>query len=276
MKNLIFFLIPLFVYAKGYYVQEPIVNMYYLAKKNTDVVSQLIYGEKVKIIKKMLGFYQIESEDGYQGWIVSNTVLEKEKEKGIFYPIKNLVAHVYRLENTRLYPPILTLAYGSMIKVLDTKPKRWIPVELVDGKKAFIQRGDIEFNPKILSIDEVCDFSKKFLGIPYIWGGRSSFGYDSSGFVQMLYKHLGVNLPRDAHLQAKSSLLVSIEKEKLKPGDLIFFGKPKIFHNGLYLGKDTFIHATVAEGGPKIALCKLSTFSIKYSCARRPNTSSQK
>lgn len=271
MQYLSFFLLlPLFAFANSYYVPKPVVNMYTSPSENTGLASQVIYGEKVIVLENQDRFYKIESEDGYQGWVLKNTILEKENIKGSFYSVKNLSAHIYRVKDTAPFPPIMTLSYGSMVKVLDTKPERWIPIELIDGEKAFIQRGDLELNPKILSSDEVCELSKRFFEVPYTWGGKSSFGYDCSSFLQMLYKHLGLILPRDAYLQAESSLLVSVEKKDLKPGDLLYFGETRIYHNGLYLGDNKFIHATVSLGGPKVAIRELSTFPIKFNCARRP------
>ncbi|MCP5492677.1 MAG: C40 family peptidase [Chlamydiales bacterium] len=92
-------------------------------------------------------------------------------------------------------------------------------------------------------------FSQKFLGLLYIWGGRSSFGYDCSGFVQMLYSQIGIKLQRDAKQQILDSRLQSIKIDELKLGDLIFFGKSdqRIMHVGMYIGNEQFIHATARE-----------------------------
>ncbi|MCH9717001.1 MAG: C40 family peptidase, partial [Gammaproteobacteria bacterium] len=59
--------------------------------------------------------------------------------------------------------------------------------------------------------DEMIFLSQKFLGCPYTWGGRSSFGFDCSGFVQMLYKEMGICLPRDSGPQAEDARLCEIE-----------------------------------------------------------------
>ena len=90
------------------------------------------------------------------------------------------------------------------------------------------------------------EFSKRFLGLPYTWGGTSSFGYDCSGFAQMLCRRRGVPMPRDAQPQADWSGVAPVERKDLKPGDLLYFGSSakKITHTGVYLGDGKFIDAT--------------------------------
>lgn len=270
MKFLLFFFTPLAIFSNAYYVGKPVVDMYSSPTKNTDVVSQIIYGQQLKIIKRNSGFYQIESEDGYQGWVEKKNIFKHKEIKDSVFTVKNFFAKVYSVKGTASYPPILTLPYGSMVKVLDTTPKRWIPIQLVDGRKALIQREDLSFSNKLLSLKQMTALSKRFLGLPFKWGGRSTYGYDCSGFVQMLYKHIGIIIPRDTHMQAKSPLLVPVKKEDLQPGDIVFFGKTKIDHSGVYLGDNKFIHCTVYEGGPKVCIGDVNSFSRKYNSAKRP------
>ena len=87
--------------------------------------------------------------------------------------------------------------------------------------------------------------AKKFINIPYLWGGRSSFGTDCSGFVQNIYKQSGIPLPRDAKQQAQCGKVVTSAGEIL-PGDLLFFHdeKGEIIHTGVYIGNNNIIHAS--------------------------------
>ncbi|MBI5085147.1 MAG: C40 family peptidase [Acidobacteria bacterium] len=90
---------------------------------------------------------------------------------------------------------------------------------------------------------------KRFLGLPYTWGGTSSFGYDCSGFTQMLVRRGGVQMPRDAQPQADWEGQQKVEKSGLQSGDLLYFGASakKITHTGFYIGNGEFIHSTTSD-----------------------------
>ena len=103
-------------------------------------------------------------------------------------------------------------------------------------------------------------FAQSFLGTPYLWGGSSAFGLDCSGFVQYAYRMVGIELRRDADIQRDDPRFVPAPVrdvaragDDLKPGDLVFFGKPdRITHVGMHLGSTTiqnsFIHAAGGAG----------------------------
>ena len=83
----------------------------------------------------------------------------------------------------------------------------------------------------------------KFLNAPYLWGGKTPFGIDCSGFTQMVYKINNIRLDRDASQQANQGTLIS--KKEIKSGDLAFFGETEnsITHVGIMLNKTKIIHA---------------------------------
>ncbi|MFL0253006.1 C40 family peptidase [Clostridium neuense] len=85
-------------------------------------------------------------------------------------------------------------------------------------------------------------YSKMFLGIPYLNGGITPAGFDCSGFVQYVYAHFGVNLPRTTYDQVNVGTRIS--KADLKPGDIVFFGsESNVYHDGIYIGGGRFIHS---------------------------------
>jgi cell wall-associated NlpC family hydrolase len=92
-----------------------------------------------------------------------------------------------------------------------------------------------------------------------MWGGTSSFGYDCSGFVQMLVRRRGAIMPRDADLQANWTGALPVKRKKLQPGDLLFFGESgeKVTHTGMCMGHRKFVHATT-HGHPVIQISRLS------------------
>ena len=125
----------------------------------------------------------IATPDGYLGWVEAGSFIQRtEYSKDV--EVSRLRAHVYGKADTE-FGPILTLPFGSHLEKIDSDA-RWHRVRLPDERVAFIQIGDVAEEPF-----DLVSFSQKFLGLPYTWGGRSSFGYDCSGFVQMLYARLG-------------------------------------------------------------------------------------
>ena len=183
-------------------------------------------------------------------------------EKGRVARVAVLFANLYRETDITKHQPLLTLPFESRLEVVaepDTDARRWIEVRLPDDRSAWIQRGDVSFDSKELTIPETVAFAKRFLGLPYLWGGVSSFGYDCSGFMQMLGRERGVSMPRDAQPQADWAGVIPVAKEDLKPGDLLYFGRSdkKITHTGMYIGNGEFIHAT-AYMKPVVQISRLS------------------
>jgi len=105
--------------------------------------------------------------------------------------------------------------------------------------------------------DRLTLFAKKFLNIPYKFGGSSIMGIDCSAYVQKVYKLIGIDLPRSARLQFNEGEVV--DRDSLSIGDLVFFRTYASFpsHVGIYLGNDLFIHAS--SKGKKVSIDSLNT-----------------
>lgn len=246
----------------AYYIIEPIVQMRENPTNNSKVVSQANYSEKILVEQEAGEWSYIMTSDGYQGWVPSKSFMAGEPfDESCVLFVTRLAAHVYHVKDTE-YGPIKTLPYGAKVCALENSDVRWITISLPDGTRAYIQRGDVALQLPQLEITELASLSKNFLGLPYTWGGRTSFGYDCSGFVQMLYQHAGINLQRDSKQQVLDERFQTIDLTYLAPGDLIFFGKSaqRITHVALSLGGDQFIHATSRENQPWIRVSNLNDF----------------
>jgi cell wall-associated NlpC family hydrolase len=112
--------------------------------------------------------------------------------------------------------------------------------------------------------------SKRFLGLPYLWGGTSPLGLDCSGFVQLIYKMGGISILRDADIQMEKSGLSPVAPGEETTGDLVFFGKG-IGHVGMMISADEFINATVHDK-PVVQISRLKDpyWQKIYQGARRP------
>ena len=276
------------------YVNVPHVAMREKPESTATLCSDAFYSERIEILEEQGDWARIKTViDGYEGWIKKETFLEDGTKRCIYHTRQEAFlqnpealearvnqtyfAHVYGIKDTEK-GTILDLPFESRLQVLDESDARWLRVLLLDGKEAYIQRGDVSLRPKPLSLEEVCVLSEKFQGLPYTWGGRSSIGgFDCSGFVQMLFRQMQVFLPRDTKDQIKWSGFEHVELSSLQRGDLIYFGlsEEKIRHVGLFLGDGMFIHATVRENNPKLRISSITdaewngSGTFPYRAARR-------
>ena len=129
---------------------------------------------------------------------------------------------------------------------------------------------------------QIVSYAKKFLGVPYVYGGASSSGFDCSGFTMYVYKHFGISMGHGAQMQSKLGKAVNANKNSkssllnnLEIGDLVFFldyeTMDEIGHCGIYIGDGDFIHASSGSGYcVKInSLLPGEYYNTRYCAARR-------
>ena len=187
----------------------------------SEMVSQLLFNELYEVLEEKPGWYLIKTEeDHYEGWIqgiqhheISTQDYKSLKTKERYIVDQPVLNHQGRQLSigTVLFEPVS----GTM-----TTPDRFTPSLMLD-------------------------FAQKLLGAPYLWGGRTVFGIDCSGFVQLCARAAGKQLPRDASQQVQEGELVYFLPE-IQPGDLAFFGNEEghIIHVGMMLDNERIIHAS--------------------------------
>jgi len=248
-----------------YVVVRPVVNMFRTASLDADVVSQSLYGTNVTAVKVEGDWIQIRTADDYTGWVLSNGLRKldgKRYAEGVpFLQVSESSANVYREPDVTAHAPLLNLPWESRLEVLSDKVDergRWLKVHLADGGEGFIQRGDVAKPAGALDIPQTIALAKRFMGVTYTWGGTSSFGFDCSGFMQMLMRQRGIILPRDASLQVSWAGSTTVDRKDLRAGDLLYFGDDlsKVTHTGMYIGNGEFIHDTTHER-PMVQISRL-------------------
>jgi cell wall-associated NlpC family hydrolase len=259
-------------------------NMYSGPKADTDVVSQATLGQVVAVLERGDGFVRIETPDRYRGWIASAALLEypdastaRYASRGAVAEVTSLIANVYRESSVTSARPKTQATLGGRLELLpDRAPEGWRVVRLPDGDSGYVQDGDIRIadaaeKPRRGSGADLVATARRFLGLPYLWGGMTPLGVDCSGFVSRVYQLHGVVLPRDADLQFEHQEARGVEKKALRPGDLLFFGQKKATHVGMYAGGGRFIHATTHRT-PVVQESALSEphWTGLYLGARRP------
>jgi gamma-D-glutamyl-L-lysine dipeptidyl-peptidase len=242
-------------------VLRPVANMYSRPALDADVVSQAIYGSNVGVVESQPGWMRVRTPDDYLGWMAAadlKIVDQRYARADRVAEVESLFCHIYRDDSVTRHAPLLTVPFETRLEVTGGSD-RWLSVRLPDDRGGWIQSGDVALAPRKLSIPEMIELSKRFLGLPYTWGGTSAFGYDCSGFMQMLCRRRGVLMPRDAQPQADWNGMAPVDRQDLHPGDLLYFGKSvaKITHTGMYIGDGKFINATTWQK-PVVQICELS------------------
>jgi cell wall-associated NlpC family hydrolase len=272
----VFLLTCFMVQAQGtrFVVSVPVANMFSEPSADVDVVSQAIFSTNVEEIGTHPGWVKIRTpQDGYTGWVSRAELVQLHGNSGYattgeIAEVEELRSHLYREPDVTTQAPLMTLPFEARLQVVQEKPGgRWLKVELPDQRIAWEQQGDVALSMRggadlapHMTVPQMVKLSHHFLGLPYTWGGTSSFGYDCSGFVQMLMRQRGYLIPRDADVQAAWSGFEPIKVSKLRAGDVLFFGSDgKITHTGMFIGHGKFIQATTHEH-PVIQISRLDAY----------------
>lgn len=224
------------------------------------IQSQALYGEGILILEeqkewaKVLVPSQPSSKDarGYPGWIpkCQLTKVEWNLKKGPVAIVTSKKASLFGSYEQVL----LELSYLTILPVKKEEGE-WIKVVTPSGI-GLLKKQDITVYSSLKQQkkgtgQDIITACEQFLGLPYLWGGMSSFGYDCSGFSYTMCKANGYIIPRDAHDQSKGGR--SVPLTELQPGDLLFFayeeGKGSIHHVGIFYGDGKMIHS------PKTGRC---------------------
>ena len=263
----------------NYVVLVPVANMYSGPSEDTDVVSQAIYASSVAVLEDKGDWLRVRTGDDYTGWVRAGVLKKQESQPsagtGKIVEVWSLSASLYRESDVTKHAPLITVPFETRLEVTNNQVDRngrWLEVRLPDGRTAYVQAGDVRPERQLLDVSGTIALAKRFLGVTYTWGGTSSFGYDCSGFMQMLMRRRGQIMPRDAGPQAGWSGLMSVERQNLQAGDLLYFGSSadKITHTGMYIGDGQFIHDTT-NTHPMVQISKLddSPWTTLLVAARR-------
>jgi cell wall-associated NlpC family hydrolase len=255
-------------------VKQAVVNLFSGPSADRDVVSQAILGMNITVVEDRGAWVRVRTPDEYEGWAASEGIVRGGTygERGDIVMVESLFANIYGEPNVTRHAPWMTAPFEARLEVVERRDSRWAKVRLPDQREGWVQLGDVGSPDRVLSVAEMIELAKRFLGLPYTWGGTSSFGYDCSGFTQMLCRRRNVRMPRDSDDQAAWSGLRPVSREELQAGDLLYFGSSieKIGHTGMYLGGGEFIHATTS-GRPVVQISRLEGGWAKALVAmRRP------
>lgn len=213
----------------------PVSPIRALPAHKSEMVSQLLFGELVTILENGEDkWVKVQCDyDQYEGWITAPHVGEP--------PYQSSSPHITSDWNSDILfnEQPMHLSFGSDLRGLVNGQAEW-------GKNNWSFKGN-HLDPQNNRRTEknLLKIAMLFINTPYLWGGRSVFGIDCSGFTQVVFKSFGIPLLRDAYQQATQGEVVGFLQET-KTGDLAFFDNDegKITHVGILLNEHEIIHAS--------------------------------
>ena len=207
----------------------------------SEMVNQLLFGEQYTVLEESSDWIYIQGAlDGYKGWISneSSIPLSETPTTGNPNP-KEVISQPVRINQVDSHSSSRLILPGSTLPNLNPSNGEFMMTGVKYKAHASFS-DETECTPHKLAQTALI-----FLNSPYLWGGRSMFGIDCSGLVQVVYKICGIALPRDASQQVNEGAARSFASEA-QPGDLAFFANPdeEISHVGMILEPGKIIHAS--------------------------------
>ncbi len=196
----------------------------------SELVSQVLYGEFFKIMEQRKSWSKIRlAFDKYEGWIDNKQYLEIDEDN---------------YHSLKLAEPILS---SDLVEFVQDENSRLHTIPLgstLNGLNLLNHQFEGSYEEGVKPKEHLISTAYNYLNAPYLWGGKTPFGIDCSGFTQMVYKLNGYKLLRDASQQATQGIPLSFIEES-EPGDLAFFDNEegRIVHVGIIMEDNYIIHA---------------------------------
>lgn len=207
-----------------------IVPLRFEAADASELVSQVLYGDFFKVLEKRKKWSRIRLDfDGYEGWIDNKQYQEITESD-----FKELQVSI----------PVYA---SDLVEFIQNTKKELFPIPLgasLNGLQILHHEHDGNTVKNVQQKENILNTAFYYLNAPYLWGGKTPFGIDCSGFTQMVYKLNGYKLLRDASQQATQGEALSFIEES-EPGDLAFFDNAEgnIIHVGIIMEDNYIIHA---------------------------------
>ena len=226
---------------------------------SSELSNQAIMGTPIKILEKSNDWYLVETPEGYQGYIINNSlVLKSLEEMNAWRESKRVVVtsihqtYIYKSPKSTSYMDIITDVVNGVILVGEKSTDKFTKVNLPDGRIGYINSNDItpikKWASQEFKAELILKMAYSMMGLPYLWGGTSTKSLDCSGLAKVCYLANGIILRRDAYQQAETGTRIDASNwQTCEAGDLLFFGNKKtkrVTHVAIYNNNGLYIHAS--------------------------------
>lgn len=214
----------------------------------SELLTQMIMGESAELLKTEGEWHLVRLPDGYIGWLRSWYVRESVRDEICSF----MDRAAWRIEANVAYVrsspgegelPVSDIVAGSRV-VAGPSESGYRSVQLPGGRSGYMRESELggADGDSPPSRDGIVSRAKRYIGIPYLWGGTSPKGFDCSGLVKRVFCMEGIELPRDTDRQALAGEETPVGE--VLPGDLLFFGEgDPVSHVAIALGGGRFIHS---------------------------------
>jgi cell wall-associated NlpC family hydrolase len=223
-------------------------------------VTQARMGDIVRLLEQRDGWYLVEMHDEYRGWadpedlwLCSKSELDAFWSGGVILVWSKTAPVTDRQGGSSLFD--LDLVEGTVLPIA-SRDNQWTIVTLPGGQQGYVRSDDTTyFNDldKVFSekkgVKTILETARRYLGLSYLWGGTTAYGFDCSGFTQFCFRMAGYQLRRDANMQYEQGKPVP-DRADLIPGDLVFFETyaKGASHVGIYIGDSQYIQCGGSTG----------------------------
>lgn len=234
------------------FANTAVLDLWGEPRYNSERVSQLLWAEIVRTEERQDRFTRVVQTDGYTGWADHRFLTQITAEEAQTYTVgANWVVAASQIAVVSAKSEVPTphrITYGVRLVRKGLRSGRAVAM-LPDGAQFYVPASSLKRVSRRTggqaALNIISD-ARRFLGVPYLWGGKSPYGFDCSGFVQLLFGRNGIVLPRDTKDQIRVG--DEIDRPNVRKGDLLFFDR----HVGIAIDSERFIHASVGGNGVRV------------------------
>ena len=241
--------------------------------------SQALLGDRVIVTARSGSWVKVVVPDqptpldrrGYPGWVPTAQLTAKTPAASTLVATVTARTTFLRTDNAAA-TPVTEISFGTRLPRVSATGA-WVRVVTPTGQVRRVYASAVVVRAKGIAPlpktgADVVRTAQKFNGLPYLWAGRSGFGFDCSGLTSLDYRVRGITIPRDADAQVVGK---AVARNALRPGDLLFYAtRGSVHHVSIYAGGGRMVQAPRTGSSVQTIAMSTSSYAREYAGARRP------